>query len=286
MKSLTTLVFLLATSFAHASVTSFDDIEFWAGQGTNQAAIAIDWFGDDASDPSLVWGYRWNGSANGEEMLRAVLEADDRFYAKISTPGTFGTAFYGFGYDQNNDSLFQLDDNTVFDSDGIAISSPSDGTESISPADRYREGWALGYWHYGLASGSPTGWTSSPSGPTARTLSDGDWNSYAFATTLNNNEFAENLIAAEPDGLSGDFNNDGNVDAADYTVWRDGLGISYTQSDYNIWQSNFGEISSSSTSSSIALTIPEPATAALFFLVLSITWPAFGRNITPTNYPS
>ncbi|TWT97554.1 hypothetical protein Pla108_17060 [Botrimarina colliarenosi] len=55
--------------------------------------------------------------------------------------------------------------------------------------------------------------------------------------------------------LSGDYNGDGLVDAADYTVWRDGFGLSVTpgsgadgngdgevnQVDYHVWRSHYGE---------------------------------------------
>jgi hypothetical protein len=41
--------------------------------------------------------------------------------------------------------------------------------------------------------------------------------------------------------LAGDFNNDGTVDAADYTIWRDGLGSTYTQAHYTEWKSHFGQ---------------------------------------------
>jgi hypothetical protein len=34
--------------------------------------------------------------------------------------------------------------------------------------------------------------------------------------------------------LTGDFNNNGIVDAADYVVWRNGLGTTYTPQDYNV----------------------------------------------------
>lgn len=288
MKFLMAIALTLFGSLTSATVTSFDDIQFWAGKGTNRAALAIDWFGDDAADTALVWGYRWNGSATGEQMLRDVLAADDRLFAKLSTSGTFGIATYGLGYDQNDDSLFELDDNTSFNGDGIAVTSPSDGAKAIDSADRYREGWSTGYWHYGLSSNGPSGWISSGSGPTDRTLNDGDWDSYAFATTLNNDEFAENLTAALTGSLSGDFNVDGTVDAADYTVWRDGLGTTYIQDDYNTWLANFGNTTSSSVITSQAHTIPEPATAVLllFFLVvrLSIAWPAIGRTNTPTIF--
>jgi hypothetical protein len=54
--------------------------------------------------------------------------------------------------------------------------------------------------------------------------------------------------------LYGDYNDNGTVDAADYTVWRDHLGSSYSlpnrdpsasgnvgTNDYSIWKSNFGQ---------------------------------------------
>ena len=50
--------------------------------------------------------------------------------------------------------------------------------------------------------------------------------------------------AALVPAAAGDFNNDGSVDAADYVVWRNGLGTIYTQSDYDTWRANFGECNS------------------------------------------
>ncbi|TWT76825.1 hypothetical protein Pla123a_22480 [Posidoniimonas polymericola] len=40
--------------------------------------------------------------------------------------------------------------------------------------------------------------------------------------------------------LDGDFNADGTVDAADYTVYRDGLGTTYAEGDYTAWANNYG----------------------------------------------
>jgi hypothetical protein len=61
--------------------------------------------------------------------------------------------------------------------------------------------------------------------------------------------------------LDGDFNSDGTVDAADYTVWRDGLGGDYTAADYNLWKLHFGE-SNSGNASLVggAAAVPEPGT--------------------------
>ncbi len=71
-------------------------------------------------------------------------------------------------------------------------------------------------------------------------------------------------------GLAGDFNNDGIVDAADYTVWRDGLGTTYTQADYDVWVNNYGQVASLShlvESSSV----PEPSAAFLLFSLIALS---------------
>ena len=39
--------------------------------------------------------------------------------------------------------------------------------------------------------------------------------------------------------LPGDFNHNGTVDAADYVVWRKGVGVAPTQDNYNVWRSQF-----------------------------------------------
>ncbi|QDV79346.1 hypothetical protein [Botrimarina mediterranea] len=62
-------------------------------------------------------------------------------------------------------------------------------------------------------------------------------------------------------GLPGDFNSDGKVDSADYTVWRDGLGANYTQGDYETWAENYG----ASANSSNAKATPEPVSAGMAF---------------------
>ena len=58
--------------------------------------------------------------------------------------------------------------------------------------------------------------------------------------------------------LSGDFNNDGVVNAADYTVWRNGLGSIYTPEQYDEWKANFGATQPGGGSAASA-SVPEPA---------------------------
>jgi hypothetical protein len=68
-------------------------------------------------------------------------------------------------------------------------------------------------------------------------------------------------VTAAAAGVAGDYNHNGIVDAADYTVWRDGLGSTYTQADYDVWKTNFGNQSGSGSSANAA--VPEPATFVL-----------------------
>ena len=74
-----------------------------------------------------------------------------------------------------------------------------------------------------------------------------------------------------PVGVDGDYNNDGTVDAADYTVWRDALGTSTTlphdptpgtvdESDYTVWKSHFGQSAGSGAVTAAPALVPEPAT--------------------------
>jgi hypothetical protein len=78
-------------------------------------------------------------------------------------------------------------------------------------------------------------------------------------------------FAAPSSGVAGDYNNNGRVDAADYTVWRDNLGASnvlpndstpglVTVDDYNVWKSNFGLMAASGVGTGAA--VPEPRSEA------------------------
>lgn len=72
--------------------------------------------------------------------------------------------------------------------------------------------------------------------------------------------------------LEGDYNEDGVVDLADYTVWRDQfgsdvplanddyLGTPIAIEHYQLWQANFGSTDPFDTLSRIANPVPEPAT--------------------------
>lgn len=62
--------------------------------------------------------------------------------------------------------------------------------------------------------------------------------------------------------LPGDYNHDGVVDAADYTVWRDGGSPDNSQSGRALWANNYGATAGTS------IAIPEPSGAALIAVLL------------------
>lgn len=89
----------------------------------------------------------------------------------------------------------------------------------------------------------------------------------AWDLTTGANSLLLTVIAA---GIGGDYNSDGVVDAADYTLWRDRLGSSESlanddtpgvgMDDYTRWKNSFGQ---SAGSGATAQGVPEPASAAL-----------------------
>ncbi len=70
----------------------------------------------------------------------------------------------------------------------------------------------------------------------------------------------QQFVTVSHSSLTGDFNYDGSVDAADYTVWRDLQSEGFLEvSDYDAWASSFGSTSS-------AVSVPEPASLSLLVL--------------------
>lgn len=67
--------------------------------------------------------------------------------------------------------------------------------------------------------------------------------------------------------LAGDYNEDGTVDAADYTVWRDGPAL---PADYLVWKQNFGAGGTSGGARLSATPVPEPLCGWLLVVGLGL----------------
>lgn len=81
------------------------------------------------------------------------------------------------------------------------------------------------------------------------------------------------------DGLAGDYNDDGIVNIADYTVWRDNLGgdsaalngngtgaDTVTAGDYGLWKDKFGAEAPLGSLETASGQIPEPSSVLMFVL--------------------
>jgi pectate lyase len=78
--------------------------------------------------------------------------------------------------------------------------------------------------------------------------------------------------------LAGDYNEDGVVDAADYTRWRDNLGApagtlpndgdggEIGQAQYDTWKANFGQAADAGSSAVAIEAVPEPASLLTFLI--------------------
>jgi autotransporter-associated beta strand protein len=101
-----------------------------------------------------------------------------------------------------------------------------------------------------------------------------------YGTGSNSQITISGTIAAA--GLPGDYNNDGKVDAADYTVWRNHLGEAneanlnnngdggnVSGSDYTWWKQHYGTMGPGSGGLSGGV-VPEPASAMLVLFALGL----------------
>ena len=206
--------------------------------------------------------------------------AGEDFFAQIGDGGTFlggsNTKPAFTNVDILGGTIFAANNNGAFgDPNGTPPGSNSahpliwvDGTTTVSGTVSAAGRLAtLTLNTTGLASGTfpllLTGVASSL-GPFDTTLRDA--NGVAIPLSISNGS----LIVATPN--AGDYNRDGVVNAADYTVWRDTLGSTtdlrangdetgasagkIDLADYSIWKSNFGNHSGAGASANAA--VPEP----------------------------
>jgi hypothetical protein len=97
-------------------------------------------------------------------------------------------------------------------------------------------------------------------------------------------DYTNNTTRILVDLLPGDYNDDGRVDAADYTVWRNTLGESVsilttgadgdrdgniTAVDYQVWKDNFGQSLAAPGGAGVA--VPEPVSLTQALLTLAAT---------------
>lgn len=77
--------------------------------------------------------------------------------------------------------------------------------------------------------------------------------------------------------LPGDYNKNDVVDAADYVVWRNGLGTTYTQNDYVTWRTHFGQ-TAGGASASVSVAVLEPASISMLLMAIVVAYTRLRRQ--------
>jgi fibronectin-binding autotransporter adhesin len=95
-----------------------------------------------------------------------------------------------------------------------------------------------------------------------------------------NLSYGPNDVILSVGGVLGDYNHNNVVDAADYVVWRKGLGTTYTQNDYNIWRAHFDQFAGSGLGALASAAVPEPQAGILVLIgiVSVLTWARSPRS--------
>lgn len=97
-----------ANAVEYVDWVDWDQIEHWAGDpnGENKCALVIDF--QDGYDEAYVWGYRWNGTKTGEDLVRAVASQSSILTAMIQYTGTMGSTLNGLGISLSREELDYL----------------------------------------------------------------------------------------------------------------------------------------------------------------------------------
>jgi hypothetical protein len=88
-----------------------------------------------------------------------------------------------------------------------------------------------------------------------------------FSYALVNNVGTTSIdLTVTATALAGDYNHNGVVDAADYVVWRKGLGTTYVQADYTVWRTHCGQPPGSGAGTITTTAVAEPTTLVMIIL--------------------
>jgi hypothetical protein len=136
----------------------------------------------------------------------------------------------------------------------------------------YQDLWAAGILKAnGLTGKMGVTWGDSMDNPI--TLQQADFDTFFSVTGtpgMDNYKLTSLIEGLAAVGVTGDYNNNGVVDAADYVLWRDGGTLQNDPTpgvqpgDYNVWRANFGKTASPGAALSAA--VPEPATGLMLLM--------------------
>ena len=146
----------------------------WTGSGTNRAALVIEWNPPEVfnyttvpapvANKTLVWGYRFNGTPTGTQMLEAILAADPKLY--VAADETYGTFVESIGYNLNGNGVIGVTDGTGTNSftSGF-LADPTVNVDAAAPlnsGDLFWSGYFGPNWQVWTELGDSGGFEASP----------------------------------------------------------------------------------------------------------------------------
>ncbi|MGM9859697.1 MAG: leucine-rich repeat domain-containing protein [Muribaculaceae bacterium] len=211
---------------------TMDMIQSWAGEGSNRAAMVIQWNDDDETS-ALVFGYRWDGDATGADMFRAIVSANPQLYGLIQytnvsspTDPNGGYTIDGIGWDIDIEGNIALTDRfgEWYESEGGLFIHPRGYVPGESSSidydyddwvardkyDRWGAGWYKSYWSYWVKSDQASKFSYSGWGASGRVLTDGCWDGWNFNVGMATHAWKPFEAAPPiPDGYKTDIVNNG-----------------------------------------------------------------------------
>ncbi|MCS4303050.1 DUF5074 domain-containing protein [Chryseobacterium sp. BIGb0232] len=196
-----------------ATNISFSDIQYWVGTGSNQAAFVVQW--NDSKNPdALVWGFRWDGNATGEDMLKAIAKTDKRFFTLLYQGTQFGTAIGGLGFDlngQDSNALIKSGNATypLYPIDGIVNTAAYDFDDYLAKDinDHWKSGWYNGFWSYWVKNPADADFGFSGVGASSRALENGSWDVWNYSPDFQTPAISSTLTPVSPYVSSTNFTN-------------------------------------------------------------------------------
>ncbi len=158
----------------NAGAISLDDIQLWSGSGTNRAALVIEWDPPEVfnqtsvaapiANKTLVWGYRFNGTASGLQMIQAIPAADPKLYFALDE--TASTSVDSIGYNLCGNGIIGITDGakTNYFTNGI-LTNPTVSLDAAAPlnsGDLFWSGHLGPKWLAWTELGNSGGFAASP----------------------------------------------------------------------------------------------------------------------------
>lgn len=117
----------------------------------------------------MAWGFRWDGRATAEDLLRAVLASDPRLFAVADGSVSNGLVLWGLGFDANQNARFGLRGpagalamDRFVSGPVVALNPAVAAATELDPGDWYAVGPGGGAWQVWREAGGQGGWTRAP----------------------------------------------------------------------------------------------------------------------------